>query len=257
MISNVVKTKILKKKEIAEGIFEFIIDADNDLKKSKAGQFIHVKCGGDTYLRRPISICEIKDNTLRFIFQVRGKGTKALSEYKEGDIIDLMGPLGGTGFSVDKEYKNPVVIGGGIGIYPLLQVAKETNANAILGFRNKDFVTLETDFKKVSKRVFITTDDGSYERKGLVTDVLSELIATEEVDAIFACGPLPMLKAVKKIAEENNIFAEVSLEERMGCGIGACLCCATKVKDEELEDGYTYSHVCSHGPVFNAGEVIL
>lgn len=257
MISSVIKTKILKKAEIAKDIYDFTVDANNDLSKAKAGQFIHIKCGGDTYLRRPISICEFKDGTLRFIFQVRGKGTKALSEFKEGDIIDIMGPLGGTGFSTKGEYKNPVVIGGGIGIYPLLQVAKETNANAIIGFRNKDFVTLETDFKKVSKKVYITTDDGSYERKGLVTDVLNELIENEGVDAIFACGPLPMLKAVKNIAEEKGIFAEVSLEERMGCGIGACLCCATRVKDEELEEGYSYSHVCSHGPVFNASEVIL
>lgn len=256
-MSKLTETKILKKNEIAKGIFEFIIEANGDLKNSKAGQFIHVKCGKENYLRRPISICEIMPDTIRFIFQVRGKGTSALSKYKEGDILDVMGPLGGTGFSVQNEYKNPVVIGGGIGIYPLLQVAKETNANAILGFRNKDFVTLETDFKKAAKKVFITTDDGSYERKGLVTDVLKELIETEEVDAIFACGPTPMLKAIVKIAEDNNIYTEVSLEERMGCGIGACLCCATKVKDSELEEGFTYSHVCSHGPVFNAREVML
>lgn len=257
MVNTVIQTKILKKRELVKDIFEFVIDADNPLKDSKAGQFIHVKCGGNTYLRRPISICEIKDNTLRFIFQVRGKGTKALSQYNEGDIIDLMGPLGGNGFTTDKEYKNAVVIGGGIGIYPLLQVAKETNAKAILGFRGKDFVTLEEDFKNVCKEVYITTDDGSYERKGLVTEVLSELIKKEEIDVIFACGPTPMLRAVKKIAEENNIYLEVSLEERMGCGIGACLCCATKVKDSDLEEGYTHAHVCSHGPVFDSKEVIL
>lgn len=255
-ISEVSLAKILKKSEIANGIFEFVIDANNKLNTAKAGQFIHVKCDDTVYLRRPISICEIKNNTLRFIFQVRGKGTLALSKFNEGDMLNVMGPLG-NGFSVDKEYKNPVVIGGGIGIYPLLQTAKEINATAILGFRNKDFVTLEDDFKAVCKSLYITTDDGSYVRQGLVTDVLSELIAKEEVDAIFACGPMPMLKAVKAIAEANNIFAEVSLEERMGCGIGACLCCATPVKDSTLEEGYTYAHVCSHGPVFNANEVIL
>lgn len=255
-ISEVIITEILSKKEIAKDIFEFIIDADNKLGTAKAGQFIHLKCDNSVFLRRPISIAEIKNNTLRFIFQVRGKGTLALSKFNEGDKLNVLGPLG-NGFSVDKEYKNPVVIGGGIGIYPLLETAKKLGADAILGFRNKDLVTLEEDFKKVCKNVYITTDDGSYIRKGLVTDVLKEVIKEKEVDAIFACGPMPMLKAIKEVAEENNIFLEVSLEERMGCGIGACLCCATPVKDSELEEGYTYAHVCSHGPVFNADEVIL
>lgn len=256
-ISEVILSELLSKKEIAKGIFEFIIDADNKLGGAKAGQFIHVKCDNSVFLRRPISICEIKNNTLRFIFQVRGKGTEALSKFKVGDNLNILGPLG-NGFSVNGEYKHPVVIGGGIGIYPLLQTAKKLgNADAILGFRNKEFVTLEEDFKKVCSNLYITTDDGSYVRKGLVTEVLCELIAKGDVDAIFACGPMPMLKAVKEIAEEHGIFTEVSLEERMGCGIGACLCCATPVKDSELEEGYTYAHVCSHGPVFNASEVIL
>ena len=255
-ISEVIKAKILSKKEIAKDIFEFIIDADNKLNTAKAGQFIHVKCDDTVFLRRPISICEVKDNTLRFIFQVRGKGTLALSKFKVDDILDILGPLG-NGFSVDKECKNAVVIGGGIGIYPLLETAKKLNADAILGFRSKDFVTLEGDFRKVCKDVYITTDDGSYVRQGLVTDVLEELIAKKDVDGVFACGPMPMLAAVKKVCEKHNIFLEVSLEERMGCGIGACLCCATPVKDSELEEGYTYAHVCSHGPVFNADEVIL
>ncbi|MBE7020617.1 MAG: dihydroorotate dehydrogenase electron transfer subunit [Ruminococcaceae bacterium] len=256
-ISEVIISEILSKKEIADGIFEFIIDADNKMGGAKAGQFIHVKCDNSVFLRRPISICEVKNNTLRFIFQVRGKGTEALSKFKAGDKLNVLGPLG-NGFSVDREYKHPVVIGGGIGIYPLLQTAKILkNADAILGFRNKDFVTLEEDFNKICANLYITTDDGSYVRQGLVTDVLMEVIKAGDVDAIFACGPMPMLKAIKEIAEEKGIFTEVSLEERMGCGIGACLCCATPVKDSELEEGYTYAHVCSHGPVFNASEVIL
>ncbi len=256
-ISEVIISEILSKREIANGIFEFVIDADNKLGQAKAGQFIHVKCDNTVFLRRPISICEIKNNTLRFIFQVRGKGTNALSGFNVGDKLNVLGPLG-NGFSVDKEYKHPVVIGGGIGIYPLLQTAKMLkSADAILGFRNKDFVTLEEDFEKVCSNLYITTDDGSYVRKGLVTEVLEEVIKKGEVDGIFACGPMPMLKAVKEIAQKHGIFLEVSLEERMGCGIGACLCCATPVVDSELEEGYTYAHVCSHGPVFNSSEVIL
>ena len=253
---EVIKTKILSKKELVPNIYEMIVDADNQLNTAKAGQFIHISCEGDTFLRRPISICEIFDNKLRFIFEVRGKGTKLLAEKNEGDVIDLLGPLG-NGFTVDKKYKNPVVIGGGIGIYPLLETAKQINATAILGFRTKELVTLEEDFKKHCNRVYITTDDGSYQRNGRVTDVLAELLLTEDIDAIFACGPMPMLKALKPIAANNGIYLEVSLEERMACGIGACLCCATKVSDKEMEEGYNFAHVCKHGPVFNAKEVLF
>ena len=154
-ICDVIISEILQKKEIAKDIFEFIIDADNKLGTAKAGQFIHVKCDNSVYLRRPISICEIKNNTLRFIFQVRGKGTLALSKFNVGDKLSVLGPLG-NGFSVDKECKKPVVIGGGIGIYPLLETAKKLKADAILGFRSKDFVTLEEDFNKVCNNVYIT-----------------------------------------------------------------------------------------------------
>lgn len=256
MKDKVIISKIKYKKEIAKDIFEFIIDADNELNNSKPGQFIHIKCGEGVYLRRPISICDVYDNNLRFIFQVKGKGTKILSEKKEGEYLDVLGPLG-NGFSVSRKFNNPVVIGGGIGVYPMLMTAKKSGASAILGFRNKDAVTLYDDFKAVCENVYITTDDGSFSRKGFVTDVLKELIMENKVDAIFACGPHMMLKAIQTIAKENNIFCELSLEERMGCGIGACLCCATKIKDEELEEGYKFSHVCKHGPVFNSNEVIF
>lgn len=256
MKKELVKAKILQKREVVPNIFEFIIDADNSLRESKAGQFIHIKCGDGVFLRRPISICELFENKLRFLFEVKGKGTVELAQKEQGDILDILGPLG-IGFSTKKVYKNPVVIGGGIGIYPLLQVAKEVNPTAILGFRKKDLVTLEEDFKKVSKDVIISTDDGSYGRKGLVTESLTELLSDKEVDAIFVCGPMPMIKAVRKIALEYDIFCEVSLEERMACGIGACLCCATKVKIPVVGEDYTYFHVCKAGPVFNAKEVML
>ena len=256
MKKELVKTKILQKREVAPNIFEFIIDADNALRESKAGQFIHIKCGDGVYLRRPISICELFENKLRFLFEVKGEGTRELAENEQGDFLDILGPLG-IGFTTNKTYQTPVVIGGGIGIYPLLQVAKEVNPITILGFRNKSLITLEDDFKKVSKDVIITTDDGSYGRKGLVTDSLCEILSKKTVDAIFVCGPMPMIKAVRKIALEHNIFCEVSLEERMACGIGACLCCATKVKSPVVGEDYTYFHVCKAGPVSDAKEVML
>lgn len=256
MKRELVRTKILQKKEVAPHIFEYIIDADNALQNSKAGQFIHVKCGDGVYLRRPISICEIFEKKLRFLFEVKGEGTRELAEKAVGDFLDVLGPLG-IGFTTNQAYQNPVVIGGGIGIYPLLQVAKEVNPIAILGFRNQSLVTLEEDFQKVCQKVIVTTDDGSYGKKGLVTDRLREILEEKTADAIFVCGPMPMIRAVREIALEHQIFCEVSLEERMACGIGACLCCATKVKSPMAGEEYTYFHVCKAGPVFNAKEVML
>ncbi len=256
MKKELIKAKILQKREVVPNIYEMVIDANNALKESKAGQFIHIKCGDGVYLRRPISICEVFEDKLRFLFEVKGKGTRLLAEKSVGDKLDLLGPLG-NGFSTAKVYQNPVVIGGGIGTYPLLQVAKEINPITILGFRTQSLVTLEEDFRKVSKDVIITTDDGSYGKQGLVTERLNEVLQQTNVDAIFVCGPMPMIKAVRKIALEHDIFCQVSLEERMACGIGACLCCATKVKNPADDTDYNYFHVCKAGPVFNAKEVLL
>ncbi len=256
MKKTLVKSQMLEKRQVVPNIYEMVIDADNALRDSKAGQFIHIKCGDSVYLRRPISICEFYDNKLRFLFEVKGEGTKLLSQKQAGEYLDVLGPLG-NGFSTKKVYQNPVIVGGGIGTYPLLQVAKEINPITILGFRNKELVTLEKDFEKVSKKVMISTDDGSYGRQGLVTDSLKEVLSQQTVDAIFVCGPMPMIKAVRSIALEHDIFCEVSLEERMACGIGACLCCATKAKSPVIGEEYTYFHVCKSGPVFNAKEVML
>ena len=152
--------------------------------------------------------------------------------------------------------QNIAIIGGGIGIFPLYELAKEaskiTNVNMYLGFRSKDFVVLEDEYRKVSNKFVLTTDDGTYGEKGFAINFLKQDIEDGKIDGIYACGPLPMLKAVQSLAKEYKIPCQISLEERMGCGIGVCLGCAVKVNaGEEL----VYTHVCKAGPVFDANVV--
>lgn len=220
-------------------------------KKAKVGQFVHIKVSPEFILRRPISICDVTGEIVTIVFEIRGEGTAKLAEVKSGDKLDILGPQG-NGFNLDKAGEKPVFIGGGIGVPPLLFASKNTkNATAILGFRNENFVMLEDEFRKNCDEVFITTDDGSYSEKGFVTDVLKREIADKT--AVFACGPTLMLKAIAEICKENSIYCEISLEERMACGVGACLVCACKVKAEK--NGEKFVHVCKNGPVFDATEV--
>lgn len=241
---------LIKKEEIAKDIFDFVLECPTLAKKAKAGQFAHIAIPGKT-LRRPISICDATEKTLRIVFQVKGEGTKILSQSKVGDEIDILAPLG-HGFEIP-ENKKIAFIGGGIGVPPMLYSAKKAdNAIAILGFRNKDAIILTEDFEEVCEKVYITTDDGSAGIHGFTTDVLKEIV--NNVDLVCACGPTPMLKAIAQICKDNSKPCQVSLEERMGCGIGACLVCACKTLDKK---GNTeHSHVCKKGPVYNAEEVV-
>ncbi len=226
-------------------------------KLQNHGQFLEIRVTDniEPLLRRPISIFNIENNIVEFIFQVKGKGTKILSSKEEGDYIDILGPLGKGVFQFEGK-KNIAIIGGGIGIFPLYELAKEaksvTNINMYLGFRSKEFVVLEDEYKKVSDKFIITTDDGTFGEKGFAIDFLKKDIAEGKIDAIYACGPLPMLKAVQNLAKETNISCQISLEERMGCGIGVCLGCAVKVN---AGDQVVYTHVCKAGPVFDANIV--
>lgn len=221
------------------------------------GQFIEIRVTDeiDPLLRRPISIHNIEENIVEFVFQVKGKGTEILSKKELGDKIDILGPLGNGPFIFEGK-KNIAIIGGGIGIFPLYELAKQAKQNNIsvnmyLGFRSKDFVVLEDEYKNVSDKFVLTTDDGTYGEKGFAIDILKEDIKSGNIDGIYACGPLPMLKAVQKLAKETDISTQISLEERMGCGIGVCLGCAVKVNLEET----MYIHVCKAGPVFDANAV--
>ncbi|MCL2838819.1 MAG: dihydroorotate dehydrogenase electron transfer subunit [Oscillospiraceae bacterium] len=242
--------KLIQKQEIASNIFDFVVETHTGLQ-ANAGQFLHVKCGGTAYLRRPISICDAWDDKLRFIFEVRGEGTRLLSQFRVGETIDILGPLG-RGFDLDLAQGDGdiILVGGGIGTFPLLLLARELELRvkkpiAILGYRTKELITLTDEFEAVCEEVKITTDDGSHGTHGFVTDVLADMAKNGKISAIYTCGPTGMMKAVAKIAIEHNIPAQVSMEERMACGIGACVTCTCSVA------GYN-ARVCKDGPVFNA-----
>lgn len=251
---------IIEKCEIAKDIYSYIISCPEAASASRAGQFVHIRAEGHT-LRRPISICEIdkKNGTIRIVFEVRGKGTNKLSQLKAGDSMDIIMPLG-NGFTVKEipSDKKIIVVGGGIGVPPMCGIAAEYSVSnkikAIIGFRSKDRVILEDDLNRIGADVIVCTDDGSYGHNGMVTAPLEEEIKKGDTAMIYACGPAPMLKAVVGFAKEYNIPCEVSLEERMACGVGACVGCACRIKRNDRE---LVLRVCKDGPVFNGEEVIF
>ncbi len=235
--------KLLAARELSPGIFDFTVSCPELAALAVPGQFAQILVPGHT-LRRPISICSIGRETLRFVFQVRGEGTEKLSRYRPGDDIDILAPLG-KGFPIDPN-KRTILVGGGIGVPPLLGVAEALggNAVAVLGFRNRDLVILEEDFKNTGAKVLIATDDGSYGYHGLVTD----LAAGEDFQVLMACGPGPMLRGAGALAGERGVPGYLSLEQRMACGVGACLGCAVALTDGEGRE--YFGHVCKDGPVF-------
>lgn len=242
--------ELISSREIAKGIFDWKVKNAQLAKTARPGQFAHVLVPGKP-LRRPISICDVQKDTLRLVFEVKGEGTEIMSAMQTGTYVDILAPLG-TGFQVDKN-KRYCFIGGGIGVPPMLYAAKQSeNPMVITGFRNKDMVILQEDFASLGAKLFLTTDDGSCGTHGLVTDVLKEKI--QEIDEVCACGPWPMLRAIAGICKQEGKPCQVSLEERMGCGVGACLVCACKVRRNGTEE---YLHVCKDGPVFLAEEVVF
>jgi len=246
---------ITEKMAIARNIYSFTISCPEVAEAAVPGQFVHIRAKGFT-LRRPISICGIdkEKGTLRIVFEIRGQGTEEIAKLNKGDLIDMLAPLG-HGFTVKHGAEKVILIGGGIGTPPMLPLAKiyGEKAAVISGFRNSSAAILQDDFKAAGAEVILCTDDGSAGIHGFVTQPLKELAEKGGISAVYACGPMPMLKGVAAICKENGIFCEISLEERMACGIGACLGCAcrTKRNDEEY-----FAHVCKDGPVFNAEEVL-
>ena len=247
--------KIVSQEEIGTGIFSMWLQADRMAEAARPGQFLSLYTrNGSKLLPRPISICEIdkEDSSLHLVYRIAGKGTAEFSEKQTGDHLSVMGPLG-NGFPL--KGKKAFLIGGGIGIPPILELAKQLKCEKqiVLGYRNSDMFLLD-EFKKQGE-VYIATEDGSVGTKGNVLDAIRENALDAEV--IYACGPTPMLRALKNYAAENNIECWISMEEKMACGIGACLACVCKSKEV---DGHTNVHnkrVCKEGPVFLAEEVEL
>ena len=251
---------ILKSEKLAEDIYFLRLKSGAIPENAVPGQFVNIKCGNglDAYLRRPISILRANpsENTFDIVYMIRGKGTRLLSCVECGGTVDCIGPLG-KGFTLPEKGEKICVIGGGIGIFPLLFLLErsvEVKKTAFLGFRTKELIVLQEDFEKASDKMVISTDDGSYGINGLITKPFSEYMETEKPDRVYTCGPVPMMKAVAEICIEKGIFCEVLMEQRMGCGIGACLVCACRVRHN---DDYDYERICRDGPVFNAEKIIF
>lgn len=244
---------VLKLETLSEGIYSLWIKEQTIAEQAKPGQFISFfSKDGSKLLPRPISICEInkEEGTLRVVFRVVGFGTKEFSKLKEGETVDVMGPLG-NGFTL--EGKKAILIGGGIGIPPMLELAKSLSIekSIVLGYRTNDLF-LKNEFETYGD-VYVSTEDGTVGTKGNVIDAINE--HNIDADIIFACGPTPMLKGIKAYAQEHGIKAQLSLEEKMACGIGACLACVCKSKEKDHHTNVNNKRICKDGPVFYADEI--
>lgn len=246
---------VVSQEQIATDIYSLWLRAEASVS-AKAGQFISMYTNDSgKLLPRPISICEIdKENRqLRVVYRVTGEntGTEQFSKLTEGDEIEILGPLG-NGFPLKE--KKAFLIGGGIGIPPMLELAKQLHAEKqiVVGYRDELFLTEELS---ANGEVYVATEDGSAGTKGNVLDAIRENGLT--ADIIYACGPTPMLRALKTYAEENNIECYISMEERMACGIGACLACVCKSKEKDHHTNVHNKRICKDGPVFLATEVDL
>lgn len=253
---------LVKIEEIISGVYKFSLKAENIVKQAKPGNFVEIRITDQTepFLRRPISIHNLdrENGILEIIFQIKGKGTELLARKQIGEKVDIIGPLGYGTFKLEN-YKKIAVIGGGIGIFPLYELLKQAKENEVeagvyLSFRNKELVMLEKEFGDLTSNLNISTDDGSYKNKGFAIEFLKKDMEKEQYECIYACGPTPMLRAVKNYAVENNINCQVSLEEKMACGLGVCLGCAVKTAGSPKE-APEYFHVCKAGPVFNCKDV--
>ena len=249
------KCKIVSKQKMGDAVYMVLEVGDMVRTSCKGpGQFVHIKCGDGLLLRRPISVCSCQEDEpsdlLAIVFEVRGEGTAWLANRPVGHSVDVMGMLG-NGFDMKPEGRY-LLVGGGIGIPPMRGCAQYTQgkSTAILGGRSADKIILLDQLTQECAKVLIATDDGSVGYHGFVDALVRrELEQDKNYDAVLACGPKPMLRNVAKVAEEFGVPCQVSMEERMGCGIGACLVCACDMKDGSRK------HVCKDGPVFDSKEV--
>ncbi len=274
------QAKILKNEEIAPGFFRMRIASSYLAKKARPGQFVEVRCGKETdpLLRRPLGIHRVVKDGIELLYEVVGRGTEIISGMKEKDACDLIGPLG-NGFDIPPRPGASILIAGGNGVAPLLALAEnlaymgKTKIDVFIGACKKEHILCAEDFKKLGAKVYIATEDGSKGRKGFITSYLSDFLSAKRSKlnaTIYACGPTGMLKAVSEIAWDNRLSCQVSLEERMACGVGVCLGCPVKVLAPQRVNGlasspanpqthspvhYAYKMVCKDGPVFNAEEI--
>lgn len=248
------EAKIIENKRIAKGFYKMRLASAYLAKNSKPGQFVEIKCskGDETLLRRPLGVHRILNGGIEVLYEVVGKGTKSLSARKKGDRLDVIGPIG-RGFEFSGTKKPALIVAGGVGVAPLVALAENLRKNkndvtVMMGAKTKSHIICERELKSIGCEVKVATEDGSKGRKGFVTELLLNT-QYSMLNTIYACGPKPMLKAVSRIADSLRIPCQVSMEERMACGVGACLGCPVKVKSGG------YKMVCKDGPVFDAKEI--
>ena len=257
MEKKYVKAVVIRQEPVARGIFSLWLSCPEIAEEARSGQFVGVYSNDSArLLPRPISLCEIdkEDGAIRLVYRVAGVGTDEFSRWHTGELLRLIGPLG-NGYPVSDEYKAPILIGGGIGIPPILQLSKDLShiekKTVVLGYRKELFLTEE--FEQTGKRVCMATEDGSAGVRGTVIDAMN--CAGVEGDVVYACGPMPMLKAVAAYAEVKGIPAYLSLEERMACGVGACLGCIVKTNEKDAHSNVNNARICTEGPVFLASDI--
>ena len=248
-----IKARVESQVQLADGVYSMELLAPEIASAARAGQFISVYTKDKSkLLPRPISLCGIdrERGILRIVYRVAGAGTAEFSAYRAGDSVEIMGPLG-NGFTLKD--KKAILIGGGIGVPPMLELMKELSCErtAVLGYRDQQLF-LKDEFEACGP-VCVATEDGSAGTKGNVLDAIREQGVQGEI--IYACGPTPMLRAVKAYAMEKRIECYISLEERMACGIGACLACVCQSKDVDSHSHVHNKRICKDGPVFAAEEV--
>lgn len=253
---------ILSNEILKSGYMRIVFQAPEIARLAKGGQFVHVRIPNlrDRILRRPFSISdtEPEKGTLTVVYKVVGLGTAEMAELHSGIQCDILGPLGNA-YTQPEADCFPILAAGGYGTAALYLVAKNAPRKGILllGARTKDDLILVEDFEKLGFKVMIATNDGSCGHKGFVTELLDEALAgkAKESCRIYGCGPTPMLLALGKLTLARELKTELSLDQHMCCGVGACFACVVKIKDDSSPDGWRYSRSCKEGPVYNATEV--
>ncbi|MFY9176935.1 MAG: dihydroorotate dehydrogenase electron transfer subunit [Caldicoprobacterales bacterium] len=252
--------EVVENIEIACKIYKMTIISNQVAQSAYPGQFIHISIPHDEslLLRRPISINRVNrnNNQVDIIYQVVGKGTKILSGLEKGAELDILGPLG-KGFWIPKGTKKIYIVGGGCGVAPVRFIGERwdyLDITSFLGFRGKPWAYQIDEFERFSRKVFVSSDDGTIGYKGSIISLLDKHLSVENPDLVMACGPVPMIQALQKTVLKYDIPCQISLEERMGCGVGGCLVCSCAIGSK---DKWDYKKVCTDGPVFWSEEVIL
>lgn len=263
---RLLQEEILSNEKYGENIYKMEIFSPYICRNVKAGQFINIRCSSgsslDPLLRRPFSVFDLEEkfNVFSILYIVRGKGTKYMTSLKKGDILDFAGPLG-RGIDLEQSQKDILLVGGGIGIAPLYLISKIARQKGkkvlvIAGFRDSSLIRWERDLARWGIKYRIFTEDGSWGEKGLVADYLCNELNQFKNFEIFCCGPVDMIVRLQEIFSGLDNKVTAILEEKMGCGIGACMGCMVKIRSKK-DPGFTYKKACIEGPAFDLGEVIF